>query len=224
MGAGAGTTATLPVAGWTIPSDVPCGVYFLVAEVASAKGKRLALNRYELLVPDVTFPELGGMAPTHIRGLLEGSRRRQGFHYWQHGGLAHKADAGLAGLVKGFRDALAAGVDVDEVVQGEHLFRHLLAELAGVEHARWLVDQVWRIRSEIVSPAEKARVLVDYLELLVAAAMRRLADGTPARAQPSRRSPARAVTKTVATEVTPWVPVGRDVTDGPRGGPREERR
>ncbi|HEX6596608.1 MAG TPA: hypothetical protein VF045_06710 [Acidimicrobiales bacterium] len=222
LGASTGTTANLALDEWAIPADLHCGVYYLVAELTSASGQRLAANRYELLVPDVTFPALDRLTTTQVRGLLEGTRRRQGFHYWQHGGLAHKAGPGVAGLVKGFRDAQAAGVDLYEVVQGEHLFRHVLAEWAGVKHAGWLTEEVWRIRSEIVSPAEKARVLIRYLELLVAAARRRLESDGPTRRSRTRARPAAATAP--ATEASPWTPVGRDVTEGPHDGPRKERR
>jgi len=223
LGAAASTSTTLALDGWTVPGDIPAGSYFLVAEARpAAGGDPVATNRYELVVPDVTFPGLDRMSPAQTRSLLEGARRRPGFHYWQHGGLAHKAGPGVRGLVQGFADAGAAGVDVYEVVQGEHLFRHLLAELAGVEAAAWLVDEVWRIRSEIVSPAEKARALLAYLERLVAAADHRLGMPAPAR-RGSRHRPATTF-PAAAAEPPRWTPVGTDRTTGPSSGPSKEER
>lgn len=226
LDAGRGATATVAVDGWTVPPDVAAGTWFLAAELTTPSGDRLALNRYELVVADVTFSELDRLTVPQVRSLLDGNRRRPGFHYWQHGGLAHKAGPGVRGLLRGFAHARAAGVDVYEVVQGEHLFRHLVAELAGVRHAAWLVDQVWRIRSEVVSPAEKARVLVAYLERLVGAAEHRLEGGPgPRRRRTAAPATARADAPPAAitTEPSPWAAVGRDRdrTVGPRG-PRKE--
>jgi hypothetical protein len=62
-----------------------------------------------------------------------------------------------------------------ETIQGEHLFRHVLHELAQSSHADGLQADVWRIRSEVLSPREKARALIRYLELFVERAEDRLA-------------------------------------------------
>ena len=52
-------------------------------------------------------------------------------------------------------------------MQGDHLFRHLLDELSKVAGAEHLVDEIWTIRSEVISPVVKARTLLRYLELFV---------------------------------------------------------
>jgi hypothetical protein len=163
-----------------------------------------------------------------VAALLDGAPGTQGFHYWQGGAVAHRARPGVRGLVRGFRDAQAQGIDLYEVVQGEHLFRHVLQELSHLAGAEGLVEDVWRIRSETVSPREKARALLRHLEQFVQRGEARLA--RTGRAPAGRRPPS-------AADVLPApapgrsshaaAAVGRDRSDQPtneeeRGGARED--
>jgi hypothetical protein len=152
-------------AAWVV-GDEPPGTYYLRASISGPDGRVLSTNSYELAVLDTAFPELLALDPAALQAVLHG-RGGAGFHFWAHGQLVHKAEPGVAGLVAGYRHAQRQGVDLWDVVQGEHFFRHLLEELHGLEEADVLVDTVWRIRSEIVSPAEKTAVLMRALERLI---------------------------------------------------------
>jgi hypothetical protein len=167
-----------------VPDDLRPGTYYLSVAV-EVSGGRGSTNAYEFLVLDTTFDDLTSMTKPAVKGLLEGFPGHAGFHYWQHGAVVHRARPGLRGLLKGFRDAHRAGIDLNEVVQGEHLFRHVLHELSHLDGGQPVSDDIWRIRSEIVSPREKARALLRYLELFVARAEQRLASTRRARRPPS---------------------------------------
>jgi hypothetical protein len=113
------------------------------------------------------------------------------------------------------------GIDLYETVQGEHLFRHLVPELAGLAGATSVCDAVWTIRSEVVSPTVKTRTLLRYVELLVrrsedALSTRRRRPAGRAHAKPPRHASA-------ASPPTALFPaVGRDVPTT-RPAPRRRR-
>ncbi|MDQ4069145.1 MAG: beta galactosidase jelly roll domain-containing protein, partial [Actinomycetota bacterium] len=180
-----------PASGWTsadaehgggvVPEDLPAGTYFLRAAISTADGRALSTNTYELVVPDTTFGWLDTLPPEQVSALVGGAPSAAGFHYWHGGTVAYRAAPGVGGLVAGWHQAQTRGIDLYETVQGEHLFRHLLAELDGVAGAERLLEDVWTIRSEVVSPIVKNRTLLRYAELFV----RRAEGGAP-------RSPRRA--------------------------------
>ena len=149
---------------WVVPGDLPAGTYRLRASVTTAGGRRLSTNGYDFVLLDTGFDWAAGLAAGELDVLLSGPAGAPGFHFWDGWRVALMAPPGVRGLVAGFREAADRGVNVYEVVQGEHLFRHLLAELGGFPPAEPLLEDVWTIRSEIVSPAEKAAVLVAYLD------------------------------------------------------------
>ncbi|MCA1845366.1 MAG: hypothetical protein LC792_19675, partial [Actinobacteria bacterium] len=200
-GAWSGATAV-------VPDDVTEGTYYLKAKVEAQDG-RGSTNAYEFLVLDTTFAELDSMTKPIVKALLDGASGTEGFHYWQNGVVAHRARPGLRGLLHGFRRAQAKGIDLNEVVQGEHLFRHVLHELSGFDAGGRVRDDIWRMRSETVSPREKARALLRYIEFFVERAEQRLAStGRARRSSPpsTRPTPPRSTARRVAA-----TPVGRDI-------------
>jgi hypothetical protein len=207
-----------------VPDGIAPGRYYLKARVTAADGQRASTNSYEIIVLDTEFAELASLTKPQVKALLDGGSGISGFRYWQHGVIAHRARPGLRGLVKGFRDAQAKGVDLYEVVQGEHLFRHALHDLSHLPESAPLRDDIWRIRSEVVSPREKARALLRYLDLFIHRAEARLAETQRAR----RDQPARATAEPALNRGTGPVafpPVGRDIAanaTSERGGPGED--
>ncbi len=155
---------------WTVSHQLPAGTYHLRAQVARSDGEALSTNSYEMLVPDLDFAWLGEMQQSDILTLLHGGTEAAGFHFWHHGGVVHRAEPGVLGLLAGVEHARAQGIDLYETTQGEHFFRHILAELAPLPAGRPLTEVIWVIRSEILSPAEKTRVLLRYLEIFAARA------------------------------------------------------
>ncbi|HEX2042212.1 MAG TPA: hypothetical protein VHF24_06200 [Acidimicrobiales bacterium] len=151
---------------WVVPEDLPAGTYFLKASISSADGRVLSTNSYELFVLDTSFAGLGGLDTSQMEALLWGGNH-PGFHYWSHGRVVYEAEPGVMGFLAGYRQARQRGIDLYETTQGEHFFRHLLAELEGLDPLGLLLDPIWRIRSETVSPAEKTAVLVRYLDRFV---------------------------------------------------------
>ena len=115
-------------------------------------------------------------------------------------------------------------------MQGEHLFRHLFAELGGVAGAERLLDDVWTIRAEVVSPVVKTRTLLGYAELFVRRAEDRLAK--PRRRTSARRPKVSASTPDPSrTDPAVFPAVGRDVkparpdrTGGPHRQSKTTRR
>ncbi|HJV09446.1 MAG TPA: hypothetical protein VJ653_07180, partial [Acidimicrobiales bacterium] len=128
-------------------------------------------------------------------------------HYWHGGTIAYRARPGLRGLLAGWSHVESIGIDLYETIQGEHLFRHLLSELSG---AARLVDDLWTIRSEVISPEVKTRTLLRYVERLVDRAQTVAA--TPGR-RPSKRPAAKPSPPLVAA--SPFPAVGRDVKRRP---------
>jgi hypothetical protein len=207
-----------------VPDDIAPGTYYLKAKVAAAEGERASTNSYEFVVLDTDFAELPSFTKPQVKALLDGAPATAGFHYWQHGGAAYRARPGLRGLVRGFRDARTRGVDLYEVVQGEHLFRHILHELSHLPQADRLRDDIWRIRSEVVSPREKARALLRYAELFVHQAEARLAQLQRAR-RPQPVPPTAEPAPEARTTPVAFPPVGRDIpanATSDRGGPGED--
>lgn len=202
-----GWSSTEAGAGPTVPDDLPGGTYFLRAQVADASGRILSTNSYEIVVPDTTFAWLDALQPPEIEALLHGAPATEGFHYWHGGAVAHRARPGLWGLLGGWGQVSARGIDLYETVQGEHLFRHLVPELAGLAGAQHVADVSWTIRSEVVSPEVKTRTLLRYVELLVRRAETLLAT--------RGRRPARRRTAALAPDGVPqsalFPAVGRDV-------------
>lgn len=197
-----------------VPDGMAPGTYHLRARVAW-RGEVLSTNSYEVVVPD-TAP---GLSRADASRLLDGMPGADGFHYWHAGAVVHRAEPGLRGFLAGWHQAEALGLDLYETVQGEHLFRHLIAELAAVPGAGAVRDEIWRIRAEVPSPAVKARNLLRYAELVVHHA-EEVAAG---RARRARRTPS----TTAAPAPAPTVPdasafdaVGRDVKPG--GGRRRK--
>jgi hypothetical protein len=152
---------------WVVADDELAGTYFLKARVSSADGQVRSTNSYELFVLDTEFVELGRLETPRIEKLLWGSEV-PGFHYWSHGRVVYEAEPGVMGFLAGYREARQRGIDLYETAQGEHFFRHILAELDGLDPSGLLLEPIWRIRSETISPAEKTAVLVRYLERFVA--------------------------------------------------------
>ena len=154
-----------PLSRWVVPSTLSPGTYQLKARISSSRSDTLSTNSYELLVPDTAFEALEELSDFDVARLLNGAEGSAGFHYWQGGHVVYRAEPGVQGFLAGLRQARLRGLDLYETIQGEHLIRHVLAELEVTDPSGLLADPVWQIRSEILSPAEKAAVLVRYLEL-----------------------------------------------------------
>jgi hypothetical protein len=101
-------------------------------------------------------------------------------------------------------------LDLYETVQGDHLFRHLLQELASIDGAQAVRDEIWRIRSEVLSPSVKARCLLRYVELLARRAQEELAG--PGRRPRRARPPLPPAADHPDPVASPFPAVGRDVT------------
>lgn len=194
-----------------VPDDLPGGTYFLRARISSSAGEVLSTNSYEIVVPDTTLPWLDALSTRDVTSLLDGAPSTQGFHYWHGGTVAHRAHPGLRGLLAGWNQAESRGIDLYETVQGEHLFRHLATEVAALPRAGYLLDDIWTIRSEVVSPAVKTRTLLRFVELLVRRAENLLS--TPGRRPAARRRAAgpTAATPDAAPPAARHPAVGRDV-------------
>ncbi|HEX2272783.1 MAG TPA: hypothetical protein VHG90_02805 [Acidimicrobiales bacterium] len=160
---------------WVVAEELAGGTYYLKARVSSADGRVLSTNSYELFVLDTEFAELGTFETSRIEALLWGSEN-PGFHYWGHGRVVYEAEPGVMGFIAGHREARQRGIDLYETAQGEHFFRHILAELEGLDPSGPLLEPIWRIRSETISPAEKTAVLFGYLERFVARVEQHLRD------------------------------------------------
>ena len=201
---GTGTVVHVPSA--LAPGDVPAGTWFLRARISDGGGVVQSTNSYEVVVPDTGFAWLDSLPTTDVAELLDGAPRVSGFHYWHGGAVVHRARPGVRGMLAGWHHVEAIGTDQYETVQGEHLFRHLLAELAGRAGTERVVDDVWNIRAEVISPEVKTRTLVRYLERLVRRA--EAVAATPGR-RPSK--PARPTPATPPVEAQPFPAVGRDL-------------
>ncbi|MFN2606414.1 MAG: sugar-binding domain-containing protein [Acidimicrobiales bacterium] len=156
-----GDPATQPV----VPDGLGAGTYLLRAAVNSAGGERLSTNTYELVVLDTGFAWLDGLAPRVVGVLLHGGPDAVGFRFWDRGRVVHSAAPGVRGLLAGFESARTGGVDLYDTIQGEHLLRHVLAELDATPEAAPLLEALWKIRSEVLSPTEKTAVAIRYLGL-----------------------------------------------------------
>jgi hypothetical protein len=190
-----------------VPEGLAAGRYFLRARVSTAAGQELSTNAYELVVPDTSFGWLDSLSNADIAALVDGAPATEGFHYWHGGAVALRARPGLRGLVAGWSQAESRGIDLHETVQGEHLFRHLLPELAGLAGADRIVDDLWTIRSEVVSPEVKTRTLLRYAELFVRRAEEVAA--VPRRRRSKQAPPAPAAERPPASQTLRAV--GRDV-------------
>ena len=210
----AGAGAVLPTPTPLAPGDLSAGTWFLRARISDAGGQVRSTNSYEVVVPDGGFAWLDSLPTAEVAGLLDGASGVEGFHYWHGGAVTHRARPGLRGLIAGWSQVEAMGVDLYETIQGEHLFRHLLAELSGVAGADRVLDDVWTIRAEVISPEVKSRTLLRYVQALVLRAEAVLA--TPGR-RPSRR--ARSTPAPPPFEASPFPAVGRDLKPL-RAGPR----
>jgi hypothetical protein len=204
----------------TLPANLPGGTYFLKARVSSAGGDVGSTNAYEIVVPDTSFVWLDSLPTDDVAGLLDGAPAVEGFHFWHGGAVVHRSYAGVRGLLAGWSHVIALGTDQYETIQGEHLFRHVQSEFAGMAGAGRLLDDVWTIRSEVISPQVKSRALLRYLELL---AERAQAVVETPRRRPSKRaakSPGPARPEPPAE--SPFPAVGRDVKPS-RAGVRHSR-
>ncbi|MGH9265424.1 MAG: glycoside hydrolase family 2 protein [Acidimicrobiales bacterium] len=200
------------VAGGLLPRDVAAGTYFLRAAISSAEGEVLSINSYEILVPDTTFAWLDRLPAAEVKTLLDGAPSTQGFHYWHGGAVAYRARPGLRGFLAGWSQAESRGIDNYETVQGDHLFRHLLDELSRLPGAERVRDEIWTIRSEVVSPAVKARTLLRYLDRCARRAEAVLAGpGHRPTARPKAAS-RKNDTPPAAPPPVAYPPVGRDVS------------
>lgn len=214
--AGVGAVLDAPVA--FVPGNLPGGTYFLKARIASAGGDVGSTNAYEIVVPDHSFGWLDALPSAEVGRLLDGAPGVEGFHFWHGGAVIYRAPAGLRGLLAGWSHVIALGTDQYETVQGEHLFRHLLSEFAGTAGAGRLLDDVWTIRSEVISPDVKARALLRYIELLVQRAQEVAASP---RRRPSKRAAKAAVPNRLEAPTEPAFPaVGRNVKPNPAGARR----
>ncbi|MDQ3896397.1 MAG: hypothetical protein M3326_03935 [Actinomycetota bacterium] len=215
VAAGSGWAAESGAGSGAVPPDLPAGTYFLRARISASSGGVVSTNSYEIVLPDVMFGWLDGLEGRDVSTLLDGPPAAAGFHYWHGGAVAYRARPGLRGLLAGWSQARARGIDLYETVQGEHLFRHLLAELRDVPGAERLLDDIWTVRAEVVSPIVKARTLLRYVELFVARAEEHLV-------HPRRRARADVPAVPVAAghEPSAFPAVGRDVTSPPSGRPR----
>ena len=180
---------------WAVDEELPAGKYFLKARISSADGRELSTNSYELCVLDTSFADLGALDTSSIERLLWGDHV-PGFHYWGHGRVVYEAEPGVMGFLAGYREARHRGIDLYETTQGEHFFRHILAELEALDATGLLLEPIWWIRSETVSPAEKTAVLFRYLDRFVTRVEQHLRGrGVPTplrRVEPSRRPRERA--------------------------------
>jgi hypothetical protein len=206
LAAGAGAVLAAPTA--TVPRHFPAGTYLLKARVTSAAGDVGSTNAYEIVVPDTTFAWLDALPNDDVSSLLDGAAGVEGFHFWHGGAVTYRANPGVRGLLAGWNHVIALGTDQYETIQGEHLFRHLQSELAGVAGAGRLLDDVWTIRSEVISPQVKARNLLRYMELLAQRAGDIVAT---ARRRPSKRAAKAQTAIPEAPAATPFPAVGRDV-------------
>ncbi len=197
---------------WIVPEDVAPGSYRLKARISTSDGKPLSTNSYDFLVPDTSFPELGGLTDAEVTSLLVGADA-PGFHYWHGGAAVYRAEPGVRGFLQGLAEARRRGYDLYETIQGEHFFNHLLHELPAVPGSGFVIDELWRVRSEILSPREKARVLLRYLELLERRAESRLAGGREEGRSPGPAPPAPGVEVPRRPAGPMSTPVGRDVPE-----------
>ncbi len=204
--AGGGAVLDAPAA--ALPRDLPCGMYFLKARVASAGGDVGSTNSYEILVPDIGFAWLDILPTAEVAALLDGAAGVEGFHFWHAGAVTHRAAAGLRGLLAGWNRVIALGTDQYETIQGEHLFRHLVSEFAGVAGAGHLLDDVWTLRSEVVSPEVKTRNLLRSIELLVPRAEAIVSN---ARRRPTKRAAKPAASGPQIPAAPQFAAVGREV-------------
>jgi hypothetical protein len=204
LAAGAGAVLSAPTA--LAPGDVAAGTWFVRARISDAGGHAKSTNAYEVVVLDPGSEWLDSLPTTEVAGLLDGATAVEGFHYWHGGAVTHRARPGLRGLLAGWSQVEAMGADQYETIQGEHLFRHLLSELSSVAGADGVLDDVWTIRAEVISPEVKARTLLRYVEALVRRAEALLA--TPGR-RPSKR--VRPTPAPPAGEASPFPAVGRDL-------------
>ena len=156
---------------------------------------------------------MDALPTAEVSGLLDGAAGAEGFHFWHAGAVIHRAPAGLRGLLAGWDHVADLGTDQYETIQGEHLFRHVLSEFAGAAGGGRLLDDVWTIRSEIVSPEVKARALLRYVALLAERAAQVVA--RPQRRIPKRAGKAAAAGPEAPLE-SPFPAVGRDVKPGRR--------
>jgi len=216
VGPGSGWASFGPESGLdsVLPPDIAGGTYFLRARVSSAAGEVLSTNSYEVVVPDTTFAWLDSLPRANVATLLDGARGTEGFHYWHGGAVAHRAEPGLRGLLSGWGQAESGGIDLSDTVQGEHLFRHLLQELAGLAGSGRLRDELWTIRSEVVSPTVKTRALLRYVELFVRRAEGRF--GTKGRRSGRQSGRAPDAVPDVSAPPAVFPAIGRDVKVAPR--------
>jgi len=201
----------------TLPDDLPGGTYFLRARISSGAGDVLSTNAYEVVVPDTEFGWLDALAPAELAALIDGTPNQEGFHYWRGGAVVHRASPGLRGLLAGWAQAESMGIDLHETAQGEHLFRHLVPALAGLAGAPAVIDALWTIRSEVISPVVKTRTLLRYIELLVRRAERVL----PRRRRRVASRPSPQPASPPPSSLFP--PVGRDVLPTRPAGSRRRR-
>jgi hypothetical protein len=218
LGARSGWTSPDGASG-SVPRDLASGTYFLRARISSAGGQILSTNSYELVVPDTSFGWLDRLPAPDVSVLVDGAPATPGFHYWHAGAVAYRARPGLRGFLDGWAQAQARGIDQYETVQGEHLLRHLLAELERLSGAEPLRDDIWTIRAEVVSPVVKARTLLRYVELFVRRAEARLATSRP---RTAAKPPSTPLVAPAAPAAFPAV--GRDRPRRPRPDPKPTRR
>ncbi|MDQ4145054.1 MAG: hypothetical protein M3198_15195 [Actinomycetota bacterium] len=206
---------------WIVPAGTPAGRYFLKARLSTDRGQTLSTNSYEFLVPDMEFRELANLTPAEIELLLNGASGAAGFHYWASGAVVYEAKPGIRGFLDGFQTAQESGIDLYEAIQGEHFFRHILAELGVYEPDSFLISTIWDFRSEILSPSEKTRVLFAYLHAFaeraaspthpgVAQQTSSIASATQSAPAPGLGLPPQLDSRSNASGDT-LVPVGRDL-------------
>jgi len=201
--------AGLATAGGVLADDIGPGTYFVRARVCSPEGEALSTNAYEIVVPDVAFDWVAALPPEAVRALLDGVPGADGFHYWHGGAVACRSRPGLRGLLDGWSEAASRGVDRYEVVQGEHLFRHLLDEVSGLVGGERLCDDLWTIRAEVISPAVKSRLLLRYAELFVRRA--ELLQAAPGRRRSRGAEPTPPGAGVLREPARTFPAVGRDV-------------
>ena len=214
LAAGAGAVLAAPAA--LAPPHPEAGTWFLRTSITDAAGGVRSTNSYEVVVLDAGVPWMDSLPTAEVAALLDGAAGVEGFHYWHGGAVAHRAHPGLRGLLAGWSQVEAVGTDLYETVQGEHLFRHLLSELSGVPGAAHVLDDIWTIRAEVISPEVKTRTLLRYVELLIRRAEAVVA--TPGR-RPSKRvrqpalraARAQPAPAAPAVDASPFPAVGRDL-------------
>ena len=225
-----GQSTCWPQSGWTsadagtgptVPDDLPGGTYFLRAQIADAAGRVRSTNSYEIVVPDPTFAWLDSLRPARSRPC---STARPPPRASTTGMAAPSCTAPVLGCAACWPAGARSrrrGIDLYEAVQGEHLFRHIVPELAGLAGAEHVTDAAWTIRSEVVSPEVKTRTLLRYVELVVRRAETLLA--TRGR-RPARRRPLVGAPAPDGLPQSSLFPaVGRDVPPArirPRTAPR----